>query len=440
MPAGRHSRSILARALPRGFVAAAAAAAAGFAGAADVAVSAFGTLGYAQSDKGYDYLRVIDDDGSFDHDSLLGGQVDVSFAPRFGATVQAVASQSLDKDNHYSGRVTWAFLSWRPTNNWLLRLGKLRVPLYLHSENLQVGATFPLARLPTEMYATALTPTTDFTGASASLTQPLGGGELSVDGYWGKAKAPFRVYLRDDIPGAQRHGAEFVDAKLEAFGLALTWRVNEHAFRLGLHHATAREDGTPLIDSFPFVPLGPGLGYFQTSPLLPGPGVQTADKVRNTILTLGADVQLPAQFRLMAELARRDVRGSDVAPEGTGYYVALLRPFGAWTPYAVYGKLRSTARLRDLYDRVNGNVLPPVLPGAAPINAAQRAGADGIAAYDQSSVALGTSWAVTRGSLLKAEWQRVRTGSVSQLVDAPPGEDSGGRRIHIWSLSYSFVF
>ena len=43
---------------------------------------------------------------------------------------------------------TWAFVSWRPDNDWLLRLGKQRLPLFLNTENRDVGQTYDLLRLP----------------------------------------------------------------------------------------------------------------------------------------------------------------------------------------------------------------------------------------------------------------------------------------------------
>lgn len=407
----------------------------------DYNLSAFGTIGWAQSNQPWRYQRFIDDDGSFRRDTLAGAQVDMSFTPTFGATLQGRLAPSSTDDGRYAARLTWGFLSWRPDNEWLLRLGKLRVPLYLNSENTDVGATFDYARLPTEMYSTALTPTTDFTGGSAGWTRNLGSGELSVDAYWGQANVPYRTWVRDRIPGVQEPHAIFTTAEVDAYGLALTWRRDENALRLGLHQARAKthDAANPLIDEFPFVPLGPGLGYYATSPLL-APGPTAAGTVRNTILTLGVSYALPAGLRFNGELAHRSVSGSKVAPEGLGYYLALLRPIGDWTPYVAFGQLRSSRALREYYAAVNGNRVPDVVPNAALINAAQRGGADGIGAYDQRSWTIGTSWRVLPGQSLKFEFQRVSTGAVSALIDAPSGENSGGRRINLWSLNYSFVF
>ena len=60
--------------------------------------------------------------------------------------------------------------------------------------------------------------------------------------------------------------------------------------------------------------------------------------------------------------------------------------------------------------------------------------------YDQHSWAIGSSYALDIKSKIKAEWMIVDTGAVSSFVDAPAGEDSGDRRINVFSLSYNFVF
>ena len=44
--------------------------------------SAFATVGYAQSDRDFQYLRWIDDGGTFNADSVAGAQLDLQFTPR----------------------------------------------------------------------------------------------------------------------------------------------------------------------------------------------------------------------------------------------------------------------------------------------------------------------------------------------------------------------
>lgn len=103
-------------------------------------------------------------------------------------------------------------------------------------------------------------------------------------------------------------------------------------------------------------------------------------------------------------------------------------------------RVGSTPRTHKLYKQVNGNRVPGFLPGADQINAAQRAGADVVFAYDQTTWALGSSYRLSPTSKIKAEWAQTRTGDMSSLLDAPPGGESGKKKLNVFSLSYSLVF
>ncbi len=411
---------------------------AGSAFAADVSVSGFGTAGYTQSDQSFGYQRFIDDSGTFKRDSLFGLQADAKLFHKFGATLQLKAAASNSSDDDFKVTVEWAFVSYRPTNSWLLRAGKLRVPIYMNSENLDVGVTFDFARLPAEMYS--LTTNANFTGLSFAKDWGIGASELTLDGYWGRAKVDFRFWLRDDIPPVQSAGARFERFDVEALGLGLALRHGESLYRAHVSRATAKLPSGTFPSTFPFVPLFPGVGYYQTSPQLPGPGVPQTDSTRNTIVILGADQKLPAGMRFVGEYVRRIVQKSEIGPDTSGGYVSLLRRFGTFTPYFVYAFLQSQAEERQLYTAVNENTVPSFIPGAEQINLAQRAGADGIVAYDQSSWALGASFSPFRKSKIKAEFQRAQIREAPGFVDAPSGGNVRNQNINIFSLSYNFVF
>jgi len=96
--------------------------------------------------------------------------------------------------------------------------------------------------------------------------------------------------------------------------------------------------------------------------------------------------------------------------------------------------------VRNLYNNVNDNTVPDSIPGAALINASQRAGADRIPAWDQNSWSVGTSYALSATSKLKAEYLRSHIGQMSSLVDAPSGGNIRDQNINVFSLNYNFVF
>lgn len=173
---------------------------------------------------------------------------------------------------------------------------------------------------------------------------------------------------------------------------------------------------------------------------MPGPGVPLVDKLELYVATLGADIALPHDFRLIGEYGRRRISNATMGPDTSAAYVSLLRPTGRWTPYVYWSFIRSHDAAMDLTDALNENRVPDFIPGAAAINSTQRAGSDLLSPYDQQSFAIGTSYSFSPTSKLKAEWLHTRTGHLSSFVNPPSDEDSGGREINVFSLSYSFAF
>jgi hypothetical protein len=142
----------------------------------------------------------------------------------------------------------------------------------------------------------------------------------------------------------------------------------------------------------------------------------------------------------MGEYARRTIANATLGADTHAAYLALLRPIDKWTPYLYVAGIRSDDEVLDLYESMNGNRVPDFIPTASLINASQRFGADWMIAYDQYTLALGTSYNLTRTSKIKAEIAHTRSGITSSFIDAPTGEDSGDREVNVFSLSYSFSF
>jgi hypothetical protein len=406
--------------------------------AADFSVSGFGTVGYSRSNQSFAYQRFVDDHGTFKHDSVFGIQLDAKLTPQWGITVQGKMAPAADSDHGWEATLPWAFVSWRPSNDWLFRLGRYRVPSYLNAENIDVGQTFDFARLPYEVYST--TPAADFDGASFTKTWESGINEFSLDGYVGRAsKTHWRFFRRDTIPGVQEAGAYYWPLRLDSAGLTLTLQREENTYRAGFYKAYAKPD-LPFPANFPYVGIAPGIGYYQTSDRLPGPGVPTTEKLDISVYYLATDLALGGGYRFAGEYVRRAVRNTDLGPDTQSAYVSLRKRFGNWTPYVIHARLHSESRPLDMFKALDNSMMPGFVPGAALINASQRAGADGIIAYDQYSSSLGVSYAVSSTSKIKADWTRVHVGSTSSLVDRPAVGDVRGKDIDIVSLSYSFVF
>lgn len=408
--------------------------------AQDASWSAFGSLGYARSNRDYHYLRNIDSGGSFDTDSVLGAQGDLRLNPQWSATVQLKLAQSLKSDSRWDLTPSWAFVAWRPTDDWLLRAGRMRAPLYLQSESMDVGVTHDMARLPVEMYT--LAPSSDFAGLSVARTWSLGSRDLSLDLYSGQIGTSARFWLRDGAPPQYGAGANFVDVKLRSSGLVLTLRSPEGTVRGGLHRTSLRRsDGQPIATSYPFVEVAPGIGYYQVDDQLPGPGVPVTGSISNTIYTVGLEQTFLPGWRIAAEYARIAQRDTELGSDSHGGYVALFHSMGRFTPYASWGRLRSSDGTIGWNERLTTNLLPAFIPGADQINAAQRTAGETGYAVDQHSTALGASFAIDAGQKVKLEWLHTRIGRVSRLVDTPQGQESPRHTsIDTLSVGYHFSF
>lgn len=408
--------------------------------AVDLSWSGFATLGYAKSDSPYTYQRFIDDDGTFERDSLLAGQLDLRFTPRWSATLQAKLAPSARSDSRWDATPAWAFVAWRPNDDWLLRAGRMRVPLYLHSESLDIGVSHDMARLPHEMYS--LAPTNDFNGVYASRNAALGERELSIDLYGGSTSTRPRQWSRDGLPPLLAPGASFRNIDIDAVGLVLTARDARSTLRLGLHTTQSRNgDGPPTPVRFPRVDLGPGLGYWQVDNALPGPGVPTTNRFRNDVVTGGGELQLGGGWRIAGEFVRMRQRDTELGSDSVAGYAALFKRIGDFTPYVSAARQLSSRELRDWHARLITPALPGFVPGAAQINAAQRAAAEGLYVFDQHSLALGSSYALSPTAKIKAEWMRTKVGSVSNHFDTPPGlPDLRDAKVDTLTFNISIAF
>ena len=398
------------------------------ASAVDMTWSGFGTAGYARSDQAYRYQRFVDESGTFKRDSVLGTQLDMKFTPQWGAAIQAKLAPSESSDTQWKGVLSWAFISWRPVDDVLIRLGKLRVPLMLNTENDDVGVTYDFARLPIEVYSIA--PTTDFVGLSVSKSWLARDLDWTLDAYYGRAKNHTRYYGREIREAELTPGSWFSAVKVKSGGLVLTARGLDNVFRMGLHQAMVSKPGGTFSD-IPYIAnaFGPGSGYYDVR------SGRREDKLIVPVQSIGASLLLPGAFRLTGEYARTRFSWASSGISRWGAYLAVSRQFGAWNPYVYYAKTKSTDTSLGLYRAINENTTP--VPA---INSYQKFVADIILPYDQWTAAVGTSFRLTPRSLIKAEWAQTQTGEVSSFVDAPTGGDSANKRINIFSLSYSVSF
>jgi len=412
------------------------------ASAVEFSWSGFATLGHSRSDTEFRYLRWIDEDGSFRNEAVAGLQLDAQLSPRWSATLQLRVTPAMDDDTRWDVEPSWGFLAWRPADGWLLRAGKLRAPLYLYSEVLDVGVAHDMARLPVEMYAT--TPVNEFTGGAASYDWTLneaGDYLLNVAAYAGHTVATTRGYVPQGMPGVVPQGAQFVDNDATAAGLVLDFTAPDTRLRTALVHAHVHPGvRTPI--RFPRVELGAGLNYYKVADAIPGPPIQFTDVLHMNFVSLGLERRLAQHWRVAAEYARVIQENVDLGIDSNAGYVAVFRDWQRITPYLSLSGLVSTDGQRGLYRKLAGNPLPPGLLGGAEaaINASQAAAAAVSYVTDQRTLAIGSSVPV-RGGKLKFEWAHVWIDETSRLIDERPDDPLiRDRSFNVWTVNYSVAF
>src|SRR5690606_38291839 len=81
--------------------------------------------------------------------SKLSAQFRYGVTDRLAVTAQAIAKPEQDS---WKAKVEWLYLSHQTTDRLVLRAGRLRSPVYMYSDTLDVGFSYPWLRLPDEVY------------------------------------------------------------------------------------------------------------------------------------------------------------------------------------------------------------------------------------------------------------------------------------------------
>jgi hypothetical protein len=408
--------------------------------AVDATFSGFATLGWAQSNSDYTYQRFINENGTLKRDTLVAGQLDLRLSPQWSATVQLRAAPHSHDDTKWQAEASWAFVGWRPDNDWLVRAGKLRTPLYLYSESLEVGVSHDMVRLPHELYAQA--PSNEFKGLFVTRSLTVAERDYTLDVYGGEIDTWARAWSRDGVPGAAPAGPSFRQVNVRVRGLVLTARDSTLTWRLGYHSAsTGKSDGESLPVTFPRVDVGPGMGYWQVDDTMPGPGVNRVARIHNHIYTAGMEWNVGDGWRLAAEAVRMRQQDTEIGSDSLSSYVAVFKRIGDYTPYVSLSSQRSSASLRAWYSKLTSSPMPDFVPGGSQLNAADRMAGESLHIFEQNSQAVGVSYAFSPTVKIKGEWMSTHVGGGSQHFDTPAGKpDARNKRINTFSANVSVAF
>lgn len=291
--------------------------------------------------------------------SKLGLQTSFKINDRWNAIAQLVSRGTQD----YNISAEWAYLSYAPTDQIQLKLGRQRAPFYLLSEYLDVGYALPWTIAPVEMYS--------------STTSTVDGASLSYDMRLGSSKWTWQVY-----GGASQGRSE--DAKADyksndAWGSNLVLEVSDWTFRVGYSagHLVPDVDKGGPADQFneavesAFNTVAPMYGV-ETSLNYDGNNLNWDAQYANAGFSY-----YNGSLLVIGEISNLRVVDS-YQPAGDAGYLTVGYRFGRWMPHITYAKfqtdsnsdkeVRALQAFLDETAKAAYGSLPPGTPGLVATN------------------------------------------------------------------------
>lgn len=201
----------------------------------------FGTVGITHlggEDQGRSYgvSGQTTDSWRGDQLSKFGAQLTYGLTDTLGVTLQATAKPLQDE---WQANLEWAYLSWQANDQLMVRAGRLRSPVYMYSESLDVGFSYPWLRLPDEVYSQVQL--TNYEGADVVYTLPLSYGSVTFQVAAGQAKN--RDYFAYDDLFSIDYG--------KLFGANVSLATNDYGtFRVGYVEADISTTVDGVVNAF----------------------------------------------------------------------------------------------------------------------------------------------------------------------------------------------
>jgi len=261
----------------------------------DLRLSGFGSTSATKSDNKTPIFlnRKVTDEACYDCDTIFGLQLDFDFLNSFTSSVQVVKRT---QDEFSSPEVEWAYIGYQ-SEDFDVKAGKLRLPLFLHSEYFFVAQAYTEARPNQEVYD-GVFGVTSFMGVNTTWNKVLSDSlQLSITPYYGAN------YEQE----AERGPLDYTFDISQIYGATIDFSGDNYRVHLNALHVEF--DLSIQIANVP-------------SPFL------TPDLDANAY-SLGGEYDL-SQTTFTAEAYKTD----DIL----NWYGSVKHRFGALTPYITYGK------------------------------------------------------------------------------------------------------
>jgi hypothetical protein len=349
-------------------------------------------------------------------DTKAGIQLDWQVTDRFSLTAQTLAKQFPDRS--WNPQLEWGYLKFKVTPNLDLRAGRIRPPIYLLSDYLDVNYANPWVRPPVEFYS--VTPIRRMEGGDLLWRPQTGAITWLVQPYVGRSQT------------AARGGEIGLD---QILGLNVSASLGDFTLRTGYIH-------TRMTVTSNFMDLAFG-AFAQLCNL----GDQTACKSRGELNHKDREASFGSlgltwdngDYFISGEWGRRDTDTS-IADLMSWYLTGGAR-FGRWTPYLIYSEMVSDSPLDHERGSPMTNFITTGLLRGNPT--------------DQRTLSLGVRYDLMDNLAIKAQWDHTMTECITS-PDPWAGQATGtcggwfilateaftrkAQAIDLLSLSVDFVF
>jgi hypothetical protein len=277
----------------------------------------FGTVGFTHlggedDGRSYGVQGQTIDSWRGDQLSKFGAQLSYGITDTLGVTVQATAKAQQDE---WKANLEWAYLSLQADDRLMLRAGRLRSPVYMYSESLDVGYSYPWLRLPDEVYSQVQV--TNYEGVDAVYTMPLSYGSVTFQLAGGQAKN--RDYYAYDEQFDIDYG--------KLFGASVSLASNDFGtLRIGYVEADIKTDITGTVDAT-------ALGFGASEPL----SLLNLDKEKGKFTSIGY------QYDNGTWISSNEWTSRLIENDGMeaidSFYLMGGRRFGDFLPHVTYAQL-----------------------------------------------------------------------------------------------------
>lgn len=120
-----------------------------------------------------------DDSISFSEKSLIAMQADYTYSSLFSASAQLL----LHSDDDRESGIEWLYLTYSPSENFQINIGRLRTPFLKYSDVIDVGFAYPWINAPQQLYSSYLF--SQYEGGNARLRRSFGDVVVDFEAYYG---------------------------------------------------------------------------------------------------------------------------------------------------------------------------------------------------------------------------------------------------------------